>query len=161
MKAAAKIAVDRPIEAVWGYIADVEHMDRWVVGVSETTKVNDIDGVGARYEGTYTSAGRTHEMAYEVTDFEPPTRFAITAPTGPFAFDAEFQLRETGEGTELTNVLDAGPDSRFTAVMFTVLRPVMRRLMARQLKKELRILKAELEDRVEPSVESPTTAAEA
>jgi uncharacterized protein YndB with AHSA1/START domain len=152
MKATAKIVVDRPIEEVWDYIADVENMERWVVGVSETAKVNDIDGVGARYESKYTYAGKTHDMAYEVTSFEPPTRFAITAPTGPFAFDAELELRETGQGTELTNVLDAGADSRFTTVMFTVLRPLMRWIMARQLKKELVTLKEDLEH-------DPTTGA--
>ena len=145
MKAAAKIVVDRPIEEVWDYIADVETMDRWVIGVSETAKVNDIDGVGARYESKYTYAGTTHDIVYEVTSFEPPSRFAITAPTGPFAFDAEIELRETGQGTELTNVLDTGADSRFTAVMITVLRPLMRWMMTRQLKKELVTLKEDLE----------------
>nr|WP_276274990.1 SRPBCC family protein [Haladaptatus sp. QDMS2] len=96
-------------------------------------------------------SGRTTEMSYEITAVEPPNRFAMVG-TGPFPFEGELLLTATPTGTRVTNSIDAGADGRFTKVMFTVLGPLMRRLMAGQLGKELEILKGELEST--PSTEA-------
>jgi uncharacterized protein YndB with AHSA1/START domain len=146
MKASATIDIDRPRDDVFAYVADVEQMEHWVVGVGETALVEgDGTGVGDRYETTYSYGGRDTEMAFVVTEYDPPTRFGITAPEGPFAFDGLLELEDVGDATRVTNTIDAGSDGTFTTVMFTVFRPVVRWLMARRLKQELVELKAQVE----------------
>ncbi|MFC7202551.1 SRPBCC family protein [Haloferax namakaokahaiae] len=150
MKASATVEVRRPIEDVFSYVADVEAMDEWVVGVGETRRVSGEETtVGTRYESTYTYGGRTQPMVLELTAIDAPHRLEMTAVEGPFPFDARLDLSETPQGTLVTNTIDNKPDGRFTAVMFTLFRPLMRWLMARQLRGELRELKARLEADVE------------
>lgn len=162
MKATASIMIHRPIDEVFGFVSTLENMDRWVSGASATTKTNDDEGVGARYESEYTYSGRTADMTFEVTEFDVPTRFVVSAPSGPFAFSQRIDLEETDGGTSLTTTIDAGADSRATAVIFTVFRPLIRRLMARQLKAELGELKAILEgEAARPESVPESTAAKA
>ncbi|WP_435154846.1 SRPBCC family protein [Haladaptatus sp. DFWS20] len=146
MKASATVEVFRPIDEVFEYIANVENMNQWVVSVGETKRVSgDGTGVGDRYESSYTYGGKTHDMNFEVTEYESPTRFGITAPEGPFAFDGRLELEATERGTLVTNTIDNEADGRFTAFMFTVFKPIMRWLMARRLREELSELKSVLE----------------
>lgn len=103
---------------------------------------------GARFEITYTYGGGAHEMAYEVTASETPVRYAMRGD-GPFPFPFPFtgvvDLSETPTGTRVTNTIDAAPDGPFTTVVFTLFRPVMRRVMAKRLGEELSELKSALE----------------
>lgn len=127
MNASATVVVDRPIEDVFAYVSDVENMDDWVAGVGDTRLVEgDGSGVGDRYESTYTYRGETTDMDVEVTAFDPPNRLGITDPEGPFAFDGQRELEESGDGTRVTNSISTAADGRVTAVLFTVFRPVMR-----------------------------------
>ncbi|WP_276246936.1 SRPBCC family protein [Haladaptatus sp. YSMS36] len=152
MQSSASITVDRPIEDVYAYISNVENMANWADGVRNVRYVSGAENeVGATYTSEYTYSGRTTEMSYEITAVEPPNRFAMVG-TGPFPFEGELLLTATPTGTRVTNSIDAGADGRFTKVMFTVLGPLMRRLMAGQLGKELEILKGELEST--PSTEA-------
>ncbi|WP_410766620.1 SRPBCC family protein [Haloferax sp. DFSO60] len=146
MEASATVEVRRPIEDVFAYISTIEAMSEWVVGVGETHRISgDEATVGARYESTYSYSGRTQPMVLELTAIDAPSRLEMTAIEGPFPFDARLELAETPSGTLVTNTVDNKPDGRVTAFMFTVFKPVMRWLMARQLRSELRELKSRLE----------------
>ncbi|MFD1515040.1 SRPBCC family protein [Halomarina rubra] len=145
MRATAAIEVDRPSEDVWAYVANVENMDEWVVGSSDTRRVGDEVGVGARYEGQYSYGGRTSPMVYEVTDYDPERRYGVRSVEGPFPFEGELTLAETPTGTRVTNTIDAGSDGRTTTVLFTLFGPLMRRMMARRLRAELETLRDRLE----------------
>ncbi|WP_336359692.1 SRPBCC family protein [Haladaptatus sp. ZSTT2] len=145
MQSSASIDIARPIQDVYAYVSSVENMANWVDGVSNVQHVSgEPDEVGATYTSDYTYSGRTTEMTYEITAAESPNRFAVVG-RGPFPFEGELLLTATPSGTRVTNSIDAGADGRFTKAMFTVFRPVMRRMMARQLGKELTILKRSLE----------------
>ena len=146
MKAGTSIVVERPIEDVWAFVANIENMDQWVVGVSEPRMANGrAMGVGARYTSKYTHAGKTHTVDYEVTAYEPRRHFATRSTEGPFPFEGELDLERAGQGTKVTNTIDAGSDGLFTTITFTLLGPLVRIMMRRQLHKELIALKAVLE----------------
>ncbi|WP_435334566.1 hypothetical protein [Haloarchaeobius sp. TZWWS8] len=84
-------------------------------------------------------------MQFEVAEYEPPTRFGITAPEGPFAFDGLLELEAVDGKTRVSNTIETGSDGTFTTVMFTVFRPLLRYMMRRRLSKELVRLKENLE----------------
>ena len=152
MKASATVDIERPIEEVFDFVSNVENMEQWVVGMGETKLVvGDGENVGDRYESRYSYGGRTSDMEFEITTYEPPHRFGMTAPEGPFAFDGLVELEETDRGTLVTNTIDAGADGRVTAFVFAVFGPIVRWMMARQLRKELRVL----EELLEGSGDSP------
>ena len=151
MKASANILIDRPVSEVWDFVADIRNMDKWVNGVSDPRPVSDGEwGVGSAFESKYTYAGKTHTITYEITGFDPPNRLAMRSTSGPFPFEGCVELREDGHGTRLTNTLDAEPTNIFLTLWFATMGIVLRMMMRNQLRKELVLLKAELE-----AIESP------
>ena len=146
MKAGTSIVVERPIEDVWAFVANIENMDQWVVGVTEPRLSNGrAIGLGTTYTSKYTYGGKTHNVDYEVTAYEPHRHFATRSTEGPFPFEGELDLERVGQDTKVTNTIDAGSDGLFTTITFTLLGPLVRTMMRRQLHKELVALKSVLE----------------
>ncbi|MAG35854.1 MAG: hypothetical protein CL878_06390 [Dehalococcoidia bacterium] len=146
MRAETRIEVERPIEDVWAFVADIENMGQWVDGVSEPRMSNGNDmGEGATFTSKYTYGGKTHTLDYEVTAYKPPKRLAMRSTEGPFPFDGELDLETVGGGTLVTNTIDAGSDGTFTTVMVALFGPVLRMMMRRRLHQELVSLKGILE----------------
>jgi carbon monoxide dehydrogenase subunit G len=155
MKASATTEISLPTTTVFEYVSDPHNMPAWVTGVDDVDLLDDPTRVGARFESDYTYGNRTVRMTYEVTAYEPDERYA-TRGEGPFPFAGELTLEPTSDGTRVTNTIDAGSDGILTAVMFTVLRPVARRLMERRLREELDALRAELEGQTVAAPSAPS-----
>lgn len=138
MEATARAVVDRPIDDVWAFVSTVERMDEWVDGVSDVRRHDEGDlAVGSTFESKYTYRGETFDVEYEVTHLDPPHRLDVRSTEGPFPFAGSIRLVEAAGGTEVSNTIDAGSDSRATSVIFAVLGPLIRRLMRRRLATEL------------------------
>ena len=146
VKASANILVDRPLSEVWDFVADIRNMDKWVNGVSDPRPVFDGEwGVGSAFESGYTYSGKTYTITYEITGFDPPNRVAMRSTSGPFPFENCVELCEDGHGTRLTNIIDAEPTNVFLTLWFATMGIALRMMMRIQLRKELTLLKAELE----------------
>ena len=146
MHATARTLVDRPIEDVWAYVADVEHLADWVDGVSDVRPPADDPVVaGSTFSSRYAYRGETFDVEYEVTAADPPRRLDLRSTAGPFPFAGSLRLAEVEGGTEVSNTLEAGSDGLATSVIFAVLGPVVRRLMRRQLARELEALASAVE----------------
>ncbi len=146
MKASANILVERPVSEVWNFVADIRNMDKWVNGVSDPRPVSVGEwGVGSAFESRYTYSGKTHTITYEITAYDPPNRVAMRSTSGPFPFESCVELCEDGYGTRLTNTIDAKPTNVFLTIWFAAMGIVLRMMMRTQLRKELTLLKAELE----------------
>ncbi len=146
MKASASIVIDRPISEVWDFVADIRNMDKWVNGVSDPKPISQGEwGVGSTFESGYTYAGKTHTITYEITGFDPPNRVSVRSTSGPFPFEGWTEVRKEGDGTHVTNAIDAKPTNVFLTLWFAMLGVVLRMMMRLQLHKELALLKARLE----------------
>jgi uncharacterized membrane protein len=147
MKASATVTIDAPIEQVFGYIADVENMDQWVNGVTEPKWTSDpVKEARATFQSFYTYGGTTHEMEYEITALEAPIRMATRSTSGPFPFDAEVELVQVDEKTRITNTLDARATNWGLRIWFALFGMMNRPFMARQLQRELLLVKTLLEE---------------
>ena len=147
MKASATLLIDKPISEVWDFVADIRNMDKWVNGVSDPTPTSQGEwGVGSTFTSGYTYAGKTHTVAYEITGFDPPNRISMRSTAGPFPFEGCTELLEEKDGTRLVNTIDAKPTNAFLAVWFAALGVILRMMMRIQLRKELLMLRAALED---------------
>ena len=138
MEATARAVVDRPIGDVWEYVSAVENMGEWVDGVSDVRRNEDGElDVGSRFSSKYTYRGKTFDVDYEVTAYDPPHRIDMRSTEGPFPFAGSLRLVEVDGGTEVANTIDAGSDGLATSAIFTVFGPLVRRMMRRQLEAEL------------------------
>lgn len=146
MKASTVIAIDRPAEQVFAFVAHPETMSQWVAGVTQPKRTSEGEfGLGATFASKYTYRGKTFDVSYLVTEFEPPARYGFKSTAGPFPLGGLVELEAAGTRTRATLTIDAGSDSLATTVIFALLGPLMQMLMRKHLRKELKALKAALE----------------
>jgi uncharacterized protein YndB with AHSA1/START domain len=68
------VVIDRPIEEVFGFLADGENDPKFSPRVLETAKTTDgPPGVGTVYASTVKDAGMKTKR-FKITEFEAPTR---------------------------------------------------------------------------------------
>ena len=146
LSTSAQITIEREPAEVWAYVADVTNQDHWVDGMSESEVVGDGPvGRGTQIRGTYTYGGGSAPTLITITEFREGRELAIEASEGPFPFTGRLTLERSGPTTIVTNAMTAGSDHIVTSIMFTLLRPLMKLMMGRQMRKELGQLKAILE----------------
>ncbi|MGH9184831.1 MAG: SRPBCC family protein [Acidimicrobiales bacterium] len=99
------ITVDRPIEAVFEFLADGEKDKMFSKRIIEIAKTTDGPvGVGTVYRSKARDLGRTASHDIEITAFEPPTliRWRETSRGPVTIVDGGYALRDLGGSTELT-----------------------------------------------------------
>ncbi len=144
MKAAAEIVVDRPLEVVWRWAADPRNWENWQEGVRDV-RVQGRLVEGGRISSRYEYGGSLHEFDYELVVREPPRRQLVRSLDGPFSFESELLLSEHARGTLVRQTVEAGADGRFTAFLYALGAPFMRRGLRRRIKAQLRRLKEAIE----------------
>lgn len=101
------VAINRPIEAVFAYVADGEKCPQWRPGVVDIKHVSG-EGVGSKYsQGVRGPMGRRVQADYEVTVFTPNTRLDFQTTSGPARPHGRYDLESVEGGTRLTFSLDA------------------------------------------------------
>lgn len=97
--------VGRPLRDVFAFLVDFENVPRWNYAIVETTKVSPgPTGVGTRYRQGRRIPRRSEE-SFEVTEFVPERRLAISGRLGPFDSEVAYDLESEGSGTRLVNTV--------------------------------------------------------
>jgi leucyl-tRNA synthetase len=126
-------------------------MDQWVNGVTEPRWTSErIIEAGATFESSYTYGGNVHDITYEVTGLEAPTKMATRSTSGPFPFDSEIVLVSIEDKTRVTNTLDARATNSAMRVWFALGGILIRLFMRRQLERELMLVKTLMENADQP-----------
>jgi uncharacterized protein YndB with AHSA1/START domain len=93
------VVVDAPIERVWAVLADIEGQPRWMREMKAVRILTTgPTGVGTRGEATVRVFGLAATDPVTVTEFRPPTRFAI-AHEGTFGGGGVITLEPGADGT--------------------------------------------------------------
>ena len=151
----AAILINRPAQEVWEYVVDPANLNTWVKDVDSPGSWIDDGGpgVGSHYRLDYSYGRKTNEIIFEVTAAAPGTRFSTNTIKGPYPISVDYAFSEseresgTGESTELTIVMDARSDSKFTAVLFMLTGWFAKSFMKKRLRSELSDLKQAIESR--------------
>jgi uncharacterized protein YndB with AHSA1/START domain len=96
------ITVDKPIEAVFSYLADFENTNEWDPGTVRTERIAGDGGVGTKYQNTSSFAGRETELEYTVEDFQPEQRFRLRGENKTLTSYDTMTFRRLAGGTEVT-----------------------------------------------------------
>ena len=106
-QASYSVTINRPIEAVFAYVADGEKCPEWRPGVVDIKHVSG-DGVGSKYaQGVRGPMGRRVAADYEIVVFNPNTRLEFQTTTGPARPHGRYDLESIDGGTRLTFSLEA------------------------------------------------------
>jgi uncharacterized protein YndB with AHSA1/START domain len=105
-----EIVINRPVNAVFGFVADGTTAPQWRSAVLDVAHVSGA-GVGARYrQGVKGPGGRRIAADYEVTGYEPNRVLAFAATAGPVRPTGTYAFEEVSGGTRVTFTLDVTLD---------------------------------------------------
>ena len=100
------VMIGRPIEEVFGFLADFENIPKWNYAIVETRKVSQGPvGVGTIYQQARSVPSRSEEH-FEVTAYNPPRQLEIQGQLGPFPSRLSDALDADPEGTRVTNSVE-------------------------------------------------------
>lgn len=93
------VVIDAPIERVWAVLADIEGQTRWMHDMKAVRILTDGPvGVGTIGEADVRIFGIGVTDPVAITEYQPPTRFAITHD-GLFKGGGVFDLEAGADGT--------------------------------------------------------------
>jgi uncharacterized membrane protein len=127
------IAVDRPADDVFTFVADVTRHPSWMGGTRATALTDGPVHAGYRYR--YQS--EEGELELEVTEFQPGRSFSARTVSGPFRWNGTFEVERDGE--ERSRVRSSG-SLRLTGIR-RILEPFMGGEVRRREREELVRLK--------------------
>lgn len=137
-----EIDVERPIDEVFGYWADLENGPEWAGPVVERRRLTEGPiGVGTRYLAVDRFPGKDLTFEVEIVAFEPNEMMAANVGE-PMNGGWEARFSESNGGTRVHLLADVSPPGplRFLA-------PVMGGWMKRAIQKDLLAFKQILEAR--------------
>ncbi len=140
----ASVDINRPIEEVFAYATDPAKKPEWSSLLLECTLDGSGPiGVGSRIRSIGKFLGRRLESTSEVTQYEPPSKFAMRVVSGGVHLEIDRQLESIDEGTRYRSRLvgDSGG-------LFKLADPIVAALMKRTVETDLQTLKALLEAKV-------------
>jgi carbon monoxide dehydrogenase subunit G len=108
MKVQQTVVVDKPLDAVFGYLSDFTTTTEWDPGTVVTVNQQGDGGVGTTYLNTSKFLGRETRLTYVVHDFIPGRRVQLygenktVIAVDTMTFRAADTGTGTGTGTEVT-----------------------------------------------------------
>lgn len=100
------VDIDREPEAVYAYLADLEHTSEWNPAITSSQKVTPGPiGIGTRYRQARSAPTPGVEML-EITGLEAPRRIEVIGKVGWFNARLSYELTSTSSGTRLTNTAE-------------------------------------------------------
>ncbi|HKZ83714.1 MAG TPA: SRPBCC family protein [Anaerolineae bacterium] len=142
-KLETSITINRPIEEVFAFAADIANYAEWETGViaAEVTSPGPV-GVGTQYKIDAEFMGRKLETTGELTAYDPPRITAWKATSGPFAMSGSTTFESVAGGTRVVSAIEAEPGG-----FFKLAEPLLVRQMRGQMEKDVKKLKELLEAR--------------
>lgn len=134
-----------PPERVARYAMDWRHDAEWTQGIREArlSKEAPDGGFGAGAEVTRTASflGRRIDYVLRVERHDPPTELDMKSVAGPFPMHVTYRFEVEGtQGRTLASIHVRGDASR----SYPMLEPMMRWMVRRNLRRDLRDLEARL-----------------
>jgi carbon monoxide dehydrogenase subunit G len=106
--------VDRPIDEVFNFISNPLNMPKWQVMVAKVEQlIPGVIGIGSKFNVKAGMLGRAMDGVMEITEYEPPTKFAFTNRLGPIQMKVAVMLKPVGTGAKITVHAQGNPDGMF------------------------------------------------
>jgi uncharacterized protein YndB with AHSA1/START domain len=144
VKVEASVDIKRPIAEVFAYVTDPTKTPEWSSLTLEcTAEGTGPIGVGSRIRTVAKFLGHRAESKAEVTEYDPPRKFALRDVSGPVHLELVRHLESTGDGTRYRSTIVGESGG-----LFKLTDPALSALLKRTVETDLHTLKVLLEARV-------------
>ncbi|GAB3827591.1 SRPBCC family protein [Kribbella italica] len=96
------VTVDRPVEAVFGYLSDFETTTAWDPGTVRTTRISGEGGPGTTYQNVSTFNGKQTELEYVVQQLDPNRFFQVRGENKTISALDTMTFQADGDRTTVT-----------------------------------------------------------
>jgi uncharacterized membrane protein len=140
----------RPIKQIFDFISTPENDFQWQYGILKSAQISTGGiGVGTTFRSVGHFMGRRIEGTYEVVEYEPNQKYGFKSLSGPLHSQTSYTFEVAGGGTKLNISTQAS-----AANLFQTDEGILEKKMKKQLKENLELLKALLEQAKRVEVES-------
>jgi uncharacterized membrane protein len=139
------VEIDRPAPEVFAYLENVTNNTDWLKGMRSCTWTTEPPvRVGSRYEQVAAFLGKEIHTSFEVTAHEPGHLVTIASREGSsFPLTVTRRVEDAGAGrSRVTETVESEPGG-----FYRVAQPLLRAMVARNIRRDYRNLKALLEKR--------------
>jgi hypothetical protein len=102
MKLLKTVVVEKPLDAVFGYLSDFTTTTDWDPGTVTTVRRNGNGGVGTTYVNTSTFLGRTTQLTYVVDELVDQQLIQLRGENKTVIAVDTLTFRPVASGTEFT-----------------------------------------------------------
>jgi uncharacterized membrane protein len=135
------VVINRPIEEVFAFAANIENNAEWQSGVLEAQVTSEGPiGVGTTYRYVTQLLGRRIEADGEIIEYEPNRKYSFESTSGPFPIEGELTCEAAEGGTKVTLAVEADIDG-----FFKMAEPLVVRTIKKQFEADVGNLKELLE----------------
>jgi len=94
--------IDRPVEDVFSFVADLNNMPKWNSAVVSIQPLHgDSIGAGAKFKTVGEMLGRQMDGEMQVTAYEPDSKCGFQMNAGPVQVNVTLTFKTVGTGTKL------------------------------------------------------------
>ena len=105
-------AIEAPADVVFRTVADIGRFSEAVPHIVNVEFLSELrSGVGTRFRETRVMNGREASTELEVTEYVENDHVRIVSEAGGTVWDTVFTVSPAADGTELTMVMDARPQT--------------------------------------------------
>jgi carbon monoxide dehydrogenase subunit G len=135
------IDIQRPVEAIFAFVADQRHNPEWVGSIKQVQVTPDgPPTVGTQVKARVSFLGVQLEATTQITALEPNRSFSFKGSSGPASIEATFRFEAVGSGTRLSATFQVEPGG-----LFKVAGPVFAGQVKKQQEADFQRLKELLE----------------
>ena len=139
----SSILIYRPIKQVFDFISTPENDFQWQYGTLASASVSEgITGLGAYFRSIGHLMGHRIQSTFEVTEYEPSRKYGFKSLSGPLNSHTSYDF-EIANGSTKINVSTQANAVNF----FQVNENILEKMMKKQLKDNLAMLKNILEEK--------------
>lgn len=104
MLVSQSVDIAAPPGIVWTYLVEPEKTKAWFTALKEYDWTSDRGGVGSTFHWYEEAGGRTYNIDFETTEWDPPNVFGYRMTKGDFfkSYDERWVVEETPTGSRFT-----------------------------------------------------------
>ena len=134
--------IRRPVAEVAGYAMNPERERDWIAGLKESKKITQGPvGKGTQVERVAYFMGKRVDYILEVADYQPSRLMDMQSVKAPFPMRVTYAFEQASDGTSASIRVRGG----MTGIIAWLTRPVISMMVRRNITKDIKRLKANLE----------------